>query len=102
MLLWLCRRPVAAAPIRPLAWEIPYAIVQPQISVCVCIYIYIYAEEGAPESASTVRESRLLRLAKIEEETKATFNISILQMKYHTDETGKLPIFETGHDPRLQ
>ena len=24
-LLWLCRRPVATAPIRPLAWEPPYA-----------------------------------------------------------------------------
>ena len=25
-LLWLWRRPVAAAPIRPLAWEPPYAV----------------------------------------------------------------------------
>ena len=25
-LLWLWRRPVAAAPIRPLAWEPPYAM----------------------------------------------------------------------------
>ena len=24
-LLWLWRRPVATAPIRPLAWELPYA-----------------------------------------------------------------------------
>jgi len=24
-LLWLCYRPVATAPIRPLAWESPYA-----------------------------------------------------------------------------
>ena len=24
-LLWLWRRPAAAAPIRPLAWELPYA-----------------------------------------------------------------------------
>ena len=24
-LLWLCRRPAAVAPIRPLAWEPPYA-----------------------------------------------------------------------------
>ena len=24
-LLWLCRRPTAIAPIRPLAWEPPYA-----------------------------------------------------------------------------
>ena len=26
MLLWLCHRPVATAPIRPLAWEPPYAV----------------------------------------------------------------------------
>ena len=26
MLLWLWRRPAATAPIRPLAWEIPYAM----------------------------------------------------------------------------
>ena len=26
MLLWLWHRPVAAAPIRPLAWELPYAM----------------------------------------------------------------------------
>ena len=26
MLLWLWCRPVPAAPIRPLAWELPYAI----------------------------------------------------------------------------
>ena len=26
MLLWLWRRPVAAAPIQPLAWEPPYAM----------------------------------------------------------------------------
>ena len=25
-LLWLWRRPVATAPIRPLAWELPYAM----------------------------------------------------------------------------
>ena len=25
-LLWLCHRPVATAPIRPLAWETPYAM----------------------------------------------------------------------------
>ena len=26
MLLWLWRRPAATAPIRPLAWEYPYAV----------------------------------------------------------------------------
>ena len=26
LLLWLCRRPVAAAPTQPLAWELPYAM----------------------------------------------------------------------------
>ena len=26
MLLWIWRRPAATAPIRPLAWEIPYAM----------------------------------------------------------------------------
>ena len=26
VLLWLWRRPVAAAPIRPLAWDPPYAV----------------------------------------------------------------------------
>ena len=26
VLLWLWRRPVATAPIRPLAWEPPYAV----------------------------------------------------------------------------
>ena len=26
MLLWLWHRPGAAAPIRPLAWELPYAV----------------------------------------------------------------------------
>ena len=26
MLLWLCCRPAAAAPILPLAWELPYAV----------------------------------------------------------------------------
>ena len=25
-LLWLCHRPAAAAPIRPLAWELPNAV----------------------------------------------------------------------------
>jgi len=28
-LLWLCCMPAAAASIQPLAWELPYAVVQP-------------------------------------------------------------------------
>ena len=26
VVLWLCLRPAAAAPIQPLAWELPYAL----------------------------------------------------------------------------
>ena len=41
-LLWLWRRPVATAPIRPLAWEPPYAAGAAQRNskkyICVCVW----------------------------------------------------------------
>ena len=47
-LAWLWLWPAAVALIRPLAWEFPYATVQPlkkkereKECVCVCIYIYV-------------------------------------------------------------
>ena len=47
-LLWFWCRPVAIAPIRPLAWEPPYAAgaalkrQKDYIYVCVCVYMYVY------------------------------------------------------------
>ena len=52
-LLWLWRRPAAAAPISPLAWKPPYATgaalekekkkKKKDMCVCVCVCVYIYA-----------------------------------------------------------
>ena len=44
-LLWLWSRPAATAPIRPLAWEPPYAAGaalrrQKDQKMCVCIYVH--------------------------------------------------------------
>ena len=43
VLLWLWRRPVATAPIRPLAWEPPYAAGAAQEIAKKNIYIYIFS-----------------------------------------------------------
>ena len=50
MLLWLWHRPAAVAPIRPLAWELPYATGETlkkqkkkkKKYIYIYIYIYIY------------------------------------------------------------
>ena len=41
-LLWLWRRPAAAAKIQPLAWELPYATGAALKKMCVCIYMYTH------------------------------------------------------------
>ena len=46
VLLWLWRRPAAVAPIRPLAWEPPYATgaaLKKEKKKYVCVYTHIYS-----------------------------------------------------------
>ena len=51
VLLWLWHKPTATAPIRPLAWELPYdtcvalkkyIYIYTYIYIHICIYIYVY------------------------------------------------------------
>ena len=57
MLLWLWRRPVATAPIRPLAWEPPYAAgVAQEKAKKKKKYIYIYIS-GSSRRGAVVNES---------------------------------------------
>ena len=57
--LWLWRRPAATVPIRPLAWEPPYASgvalrkSKKRIYICVCMCVYVQLDRFAVEQKLT-------------------------------------------------